>query len=352
MVSALVTITDGSGSSQAQSNGSIQELAPGDQVVFSLTSATGIVQGQRWVLAFDSVESRSLDELTFVWAPPVAVQTFSVPLPPAGFAARYFTAIYDQQGNALSFATGIIFGATGAVTKTSGFTQPSIGATVTAPVISSSWMAPGEFVFNATGGYYQVSSIPDPYHVVLLNPATYSDLNAGPGTTIPNGSVIVPSGVRGATGATGATGAAGAGPVGSVGLSGTTGTLTSAGDTVTYNVACATSNKTYRFRATCVIRCPSSTGGGGSPQTGHSWTRSIWVLAENTSGTVRIVSSWYDGDPEGDPVMATGGIGGGCAITVGGVSGTNVQLIATGNGNNGATNLSVTWSGADQWGGT
>lgn len=99
-------------------------------------------------------------------------------------------------------------GSTGApayTNTTSGFTQPNVGNTVVVPVISTAWMISGETVFLGGGaGTYTVQSIGDATHVTLTN--TGQPENAAPGTSIANGILVSPSGVRGTGGSNGANG--------------------------------------------------------------------------------------------------------------------------------------------------
>jgi hypothetical protein len=86
-------------------------------------------------------------------------------------------------------------------------------------VVTTAWMASGQTVYIATGGYYTVSSITDATHVVLTNTG-YSG-NKAQNATVSSGSAVSSGGIQGAAGATGATGTAGA--AGTTGATGATG---------------------------------------------------------------------------------------------------------------------------------
>jgi hypothetical protein len=102
-------------------------------------------------------------------------------------------------GNASSGATiasgakvspGGLVGAQGAggaglnafTTLSASFTQPAVGSSVTVNVGTTAWMALGQVVFIAGGGYYTVASVADLTHVSLTN-LGYPG-NAGSGSTV------------------------------------------------------------------------------------------------------------------------------------------------------------------------
>ena len=80
-------------------------------------------------------------------------------------------------------------------TTAANFTQPSVSGTVSVQVVQTAWMATGQYLFIATGGFYTVNTITDSTHVVLLNTG-YSG-NASPTTVISSGSKISPAGIEG-----------------------------------------------------------------------------------------------------------------------------------------------------------
>src|SRR5581483_7758718 len=96
------------------------------------------------------------------------------------------------------------------------FTQPAAGSTVSVTVGTTAWMASGQYVYVANGGYYTVSSITNGTTVVLKN-LGYTG-NAAAGSSVGSGSAVSPGGIQGATGAAGATG-----PTGATGAAGTNG---------------------------------------------------------------------------------------------------------------------------------
>jgi len=105
--------------------------------------------------------------------------------------------------NASKVAPGGTGGSSGAAftTTSANFVQPAVSANQTAQVINTGWMAVGEVLFIATGGYYQIFSITDGTHVVVTN-LGYPG-NAAPGVTVNSPQQVTPGGLRGPTGATG-----------------------------------------------------------------------------------------------------------------------------------------------------
>lgn len=89
-----------------------------------------------------------------------------------------------------------------AFTNTSAtFTQPTQGGSVTVTVGNTEWMGVGEVIFIVGGGYYQVSSITDTTHVVLVNQG-YPE-NAAPTTSITSPKFVATAGARGTQGGQG-----------------------------------------------------------------------------------------------------------------------------------------------------
>ena len=115
-------------------------------------------------------------------------------------------------------ATGATGGAgINAYSTTPQFSQPAVGSNIAVQIPSGYWLQVGQYVFIASGGYYQVAS--------GSTPTFYLD-NLGYSGNIPVGSAVAasevsPAGVQGATGATGAIGATGA--TGAIGATGATG---------------------------------------------------------------------------------------------------------------------------------
>ena len=115
-------------------------------------------------------------------------------------------------------ATGATGGAgINAYSTTPQFSQPAVGSNIAVQIPSGYWLQVGQYVFIASGGYYQVAS--------GSTPTFYLD-NLGYSGNIPVGSAVAasevsPAGIQGATGATGAIGATGA--TGAIGATGATG---------------------------------------------------------------------------------------------------------------------------------
>src|SRR5207245_2055527 len=105
-------------------------------------------------------------------------------------------------------------GADAFTTTTASYTQPASGSDVTVSVGATSWMATGEILFVATGGFYSVSAITDATTVVLTNLSYPGNATAGTvvvsSATVSAGGLIGPTGASGAVGATGSAGATGA----------------------------------------------------------------------------------------------------------------------------------------------
>ncbi len=91
-------------------------------------------------------------------------------------------------------------GGTNSYATVSSFTQPAANGNVTVSVDSSSWMTEGQIVFHATGGYYQVETIPNSTSVTLKN-LNYSG-NASADATISEGK-LSPAGIAGSIGSSG-----------------------------------------------------------------------------------------------------------------------------------------------------
>ena len=131
----------------------------------------------------------------------------------------------EQQGRLVATGATGPAGATGATggaginaySTTPQFSQPAVGSNIAVQIPSGYWLQVGQYVFIASGGYYQVAS--------GSTPTFYLD-NLGYSGNIPVGSAVAasevsPAGVQGATGATGAIGATGA--TGAIGATGATG---------------------------------------------------------------------------------------------------------------------------------
>lgn len=96
-------------------------------------------------------------------------------------------------------------------TLTSAFVMPAEGANVSASVGSTAWMVVGQPLYVGTAGNMEVASITNVNTVVLKNVENTAGSaylpNAAPGTSIPSGSKVAPSGIQGPSGSV--TGAAG-----------------------------------------------------------------------------------------------------------------------------------------------
>lgn len=86
-------------------------------------------------------------------------------------------------------------------TLSAAFTQPAVGATASATVVSSAAFVIGEDAFLEGAGYEEVTAIADATHVTLRNRGYTA--NSAPATVIPIASRLAPSGEKGAAGAAG-----------------------------------------------------------------------------------------------------------------------------------------------------
>lgn len=89
-------------------------------------------------------------------------------------------------------------------TTSAAFVMPAEGASIAVSVGSTTWMVVGQALAVQTAGTMTVASVTNSTTVVLANPentatSAYS-ANAAPGTNIPSGSKIAPSGVQGPSG--------------------------------------------------------------------------------------------------------------------------------------------------------
>lgn len=85
---------------------------------------------------------------------------------------------------------------------TQSFTIPAIGSDVGVNVDQAAWVFPGALV-SCDQSFFIVDNVSG-NHLVLQNPASYSDVNAAPGTGIPISSKIITAGLRGIQGPAGA----------------------------------------------------------------------------------------------------------------------------------------------------
>lgn len=85
-------------------------------------------------------------------------------------------------------------------TLSANFTQPAVNAAVTITVGTSAWIAPGQGIYIAGGGYYTVNSIGDLTHVTVINVGAAG--NAAPGATVTGSGTqgVTPAGTPGVAG--------------------------------------------------------------------------------------------------------------------------------------------------------
>lgn len=92
---------------------------------------------------------------------------------------------------------------------TSSFVQPNVSSDVTVNVsnitpLNNQWVAIGQIIYIAGGGYYQVVSVPSLTSVVVQN-IGYTG-NAAPGATVPTAGLFTPGGLVGLNGQAGIAG--------------------------------------------------------------------------------------------------------------------------------------------------
>ena len=112
----------------------------------------------------------SLDGVNLIWVPLSAVATLMNTLYPP------------------------INGVNACTTTGANFTQPAVAANVSVTFLSTAWMAAGQVVYIASGGYYSVSSITSSTVAVLTNLGYVGNANVG--NTVVLGSAAVPGGVQ------------------------------------------------------------------------------------------------------------------------------------------------------------
>jgi len=84
-------------------------------------------------------------------------------------------------------------------TLTTSFIQPAVSSPVIIVVGTTAWMAQGQGIYIAGGGYYSVVSVGDLTHVIITNSGTQG--NATVGATVLAGGVVTPAGQPGTVGA-------------------------------------------------------------------------------------------------------------------------------------------------------
>lgn len=216
---ALVSVSLNGGGFVPQANGAVLTVAPSVLLAFALQSTALI---QNWSLQLQDLDDPLLNT-PLSWN---AGQFNSLPfqLGPQPRRLAYISTVSDGSSGIASISGQVQAIFTGAAfTTTGGFTQPAVGATVNAPVATSTWMAVGQvLVVGPTGGSYLVTAIPDGLHVTLQN-LGYTG-NAAPTSAIPNGSNVACGGLQGQIGNQGTPGAGTTMPVATeVSSSGTVG---------------------------------------------------------------------------------------------------------------------------------
>jgi hypothetical protein len=94
-----------------------------------------------------------------------------------------------------------VAGSSSYTTTTASFVMPGVASSVTVTLASTSWMAQAQNVYVVGAGYFDISSITDATHAVLINLGSLGNVSSG--TTIPSGSMVSTAGATGPTGSGG-----------------------------------------------------------------------------------------------------------------------------------------------------
>jgi hypothetical protein len=101
-----------------------------------------------------------------------------------------------------------VAGSSSYTTTTASFVMPAVAGSITVTFASTTWMAQGQNLYVVGAGYFDISSITDATHAVLINLGSLGNVSSG--TTIPSGSMVSTAGATGPTGQTGNQGGQGA----------------------------------------------------------------------------------------------------------------------------------------------
>jgi len=85
-------------------------------------------------------------------------------------------------------------------TTAAGFVQPQPNTSIQVGLVSTEWMAVGQVLFIAGGGYYRATTLADATSALLTSLGYTGD--AAPGTTVAAGAAVTPAGVAGGGGGT------------------------------------------------------------------------------------------------------------------------------------------------------
>jgi hypothetical protein len=90
---------------------------------------------------------------------------------------------------------------------TASFNMPATAQSVTVTFASTAWMGQGLNIYIVGAGYFDISSIVDATHAVLINLGSLGNVSSG--STIPSGAQVTSAGATGPTGQTGSGGGGG-----------------------------------------------------------------------------------------------------------------------------------------------
>lgn len=209
-------------------------------------------------------------------------------------------------------------------TTTADYTQPETNGDVTISVDANQWVAPGETIFIATGGYYLVVSTGE--STITIEYLGYGGSTAS-GDLVSTGSLVTPSGPKGEQGDPGF-------PTGVCG-DGSDGTVVYAGGTTT-TLTRSVYGRSITFEATSTVNL--------GPRCKFFATAGIVVEAGatiNANGDGGVGASGGLGSGGG-----VGGTNGGAGSTVGGgTNGTGSYLSESGQSRGGAGGLGTAGAG-------
>lgn len=204
-----------SGASQSVSVGSTQWMARGEFVFVAgagYFSVASVLDGQTAVLTALPV--------TQLANPNALVSAGALVTPGGAIGAQ------GPQGVGVAGAAGApgVAGTPAYAALLDAFLMPATGASITAHVSGTSWVAVGEVVFVAGAGWFSVTGVVDATHVALTSLGVTQ--LASVGAAIPVNSLVAPSGPVGPSGLTGATGTGTTGAAGMPAYTSTSGAFT------------------------------------------------------------------------------------------------------------------------------